>query len=419
MAAPTPSQIAYGLKKFYHGQRLENLILHERKLMDMLQKDTNFGGDDEPFPVYTSPGVNVSGDFTVANTSPSGGSGVKFRLTNGKLYGIVPLDDESLMRGRKDAHTFMDHKKEEMGGVIEYMADQLAGQVFGSGGGALGTVGTITTGSDIFTLSDGADVNLIEIGSSLVFSDDDGSSASHSLKTATLTVTGINRNTNTISYTVASGADTNVADGDYIFLEGTFGGASAANNAIPMKGLGSWHPLTVASSGDSHFGIDRYGNDRLTGTVWNPSTGSGLIRIRQAANEANTKFRAKPKLGVVSPTQHLNMAIELENAGPNRDFTVKNERGNTGYKALSITTAYGEVGVIGDAFCGATDGWLLNTKYIWLKSMGQLVHVMDRDGQKMLRDTSTPTYSIRLVSYPQLAISRPMENARVVMPTLS
>lgn len=419
MAPKTPSQLLWLLKQYLHGQRVEDLVLRNHPVMDIIRKDETFQGSDEPFPVYTSPGVGVSGDFATAQALAGNGEGHQFKLVNGKLYGFVVLDDESLERTRSRQGSYLDLKRQEAEGTIGYMGEVLAGQLMGEGGGAIAQLSSnpANTSSQTFELKNKAQINGIEVGQQLVASVASGASSSDALRTANyVTVTAVNRNDGTFVGTQSADVSSWAAD-DYLFLRETFGGASAANNAKPIKGFRAWFPRVVTST--AFFGVDRTVDDRLTGTRFlaPEASGSGLTRIQAAATKTHERFRGTPRLCVVTPQQFLDISIELQNTGPNRSFDKKVDTGRAGYRGLELVTPYGEITIISDASTVQGDGWLLHEDYMVLKSMKKLVHVMDADGQEMRAAASTPTYEMRLVSYPQLGISRPTEFCRIDMPT--
>lgn len=419
MAAPTASDIVPILKRYLHGQKAEVLIEREHTLAGLFKKDPDFGGEDEPFPVVYKSGVGVSGSHANANTYADGHASVNFHLTNGRLYGTVPFDDEALMRARKNFHRFIELKMLETDAVRDYMMSQLNNQLAQGGGGSLGTISGLNTGTDVFTVQN---MNLFEKGQELVFSNNDGSLTSHALVTAQLKVATLDRNTGVIGYTVTSGADTNVTNADHAFLVGTFGGATAANNSKPIKGLGAWHPGTVTS--DAFFGVDRTPDTRLTGAYWSSSAlnwgggGTNLTRVKNAANHANKNFGAKPRTCVVNPDKFLDITKELENAGPVREFTRKSESGYTGYSAIQVVTSYGPIDLMSDADVVTTDGWLINPKVCMIKSMGPMIHVIDRDGNQMRMAAPTaeiPQFAMQLAAYCQFAVAKPSDNCRIVM----
>lgn len=418
MAAKTPSQILYILKTYLHGQRIETLALRDHPTLDRIPKEEDFVGEDEPFVVYTKPGVAVSGSFATAQAQASNGGGHKFRLTNGRLYGFVTLDDESLERTRNRQGSFVDLKKQEAEGTISYMGEILSSQLFGDGGGAIAQLSSnpANSASQTFTLLNKGQINAIEVGQQLVASDALGASTSDALRTANyVTVTAVNRNDGTFVGTQSADVSSWAAN-DYLFLRDTFGGASADNNTIPIKGLRAWFPLVPTST--SFFGVDRTEDDRLTGSRYTTeATGSALTRLQAGATKTYERFRGKPRDGVVTPQTFLDIAIELQNTGPNRSFDKKIDTGRAGYKALEFMTTYGDVSVLGDASCIDGDGWLLSMDTLVLKSMRKLIHVMDADGQEMRAASTTPTYEMRLVAYPQLGVRRPTENCRISMPT--
>lgn len=417
MAAKTPAQILYILKTYLHGQRIENLALRDHPTLDLIPKEEDFVGEDEPFVVYTTPGVGVSGSFATAQANAGNGSGHKFRLTNGKLYGIITLDDESLERTRNRQGSFIDLKKQEAEGTIQYMGEILASQLMGDGGGAIAQLSSnpADSASQTFTLTNKAQINAIEVGQQLVASVANGALATDAARANYVTVTAVNRNDGTFVATQSADVSTWAAS-DYLFLRDTFGGTSAANNAIPMKGLRAWFPLVPTSA--AFFGVDRTEDDRLTGTRYTTeASGSALTRIQAAAVKTFERFRGKPRTGIVTSQTFLDIAIELQNTGPNRSFDKPGGVGRAGYKALEIMTTYGDISVMGDPACIDGDGWLLSLDTLVLKSMRKLIHVMDADGQEMRAASATPTYEMRLVSYPQLGVRRPTENCRISMPT--
>jgi hypothetical protein len=178
-------------------------------------------------------------------------------------YQLVTITNELLEATKDNAGAFIDQAKLNLDTGFRNISNNLAQNLFASGTGSRGQVGSITksgsTSAVTITLINSAQVVQFEVGMLLVVSATDGSSPSSD----TVQLTAVNRTTGVLtgvsSTTLASSLSGNWAANGYLYVSGDIGssGASGTGSYLAVSGLAAWLPVTAPASGDSFWNVDR------------------------------------------------------------------------------------------------------------------------------------------------------------------
>lgn len=392
------ADITSRLLEYFTDKRVGNAILKECPTMDMVRKTESFKGKYLRVPVVYG-GLDGTNTFSVAQSNERGTKGLEFQLTTGRVYGVVRFDDHALEAARDRQGDLLDEKKLETDSIVAGMGNKLAVEFWGNGGAP---VANYASGTAPYVLTNLKDVQNLEVGTKLKASAGDGSSSGHSLRSGTLTVTGVNRGAGSFT---ATGTITGLAADDYFFVEGSFAGDTLTGGEV-MKGVQAWLPASDPSS-TLFFGVDRTVDTRLSGYRLPSSLAVGTIeeRLKLTATRGNLAYGAKYDLGVVDPLQWERFSIGLQNKGV-RAIDVKNSTGTTGYKALTVMTGTGELPVIMDRHAPVNRANLFTKKNVELCSMRAMVHIADKDGLRTRAVSDAMQWEMRFVGYNQLNMGK-------------
>lgn len=414
------------IKERYTPEKIEDLTMSDRPLWAMMPKDDKVSGDQfiEPI-IFGNPqglGATLAKAQTAATQAGGGGNvkGRKWTLTFGDYSAVVEIGDKVMLAARDNFGAFLRNKAAEIDGLWEGFADTQSAYLYGNGGNALGT-GILSGG--ILTLTNPEDVVNFEVGQICVASANDGSDSSHTQLTGTGYVIAVNRSEGKVTFgndsddTVATNPNAAWLNGGsaiYVFRDGDFGGSGAT----PIfKGLGAWIPSSAPSTTDSHYGVNRSVDDRLSGVrlTTNDLNGKGREdRIKTLVTRMKGRFGARGKISIfMNNEQWQALANELEEKGtrPLGGGTAK-----FNFDKLQLAAGGSTVDIYPDPFCPALTAFALALEYWKLRSYDAYPHVVNGDGLEMLRKVGSNDFEYRLVGYPTLSTRAPSFNGRVTLP---
>ncbi len=414
------------LKERYTTEKIEDLTMSDRPLWAMMPKDDKCSGDSFIEPIIFGNPQGLGATLAKAQTAAglAGGAGqVKGRrwtLTFGDYSAVVEIGDKVMKAARDNFGAFLRNKATEIDGLWEAFADTQSAYLYGNGGNTIGE-GIISSG--VLTLTNPEDVVNFEVGQAAVASDNDGSDPSHTLLAGTGYVIAVNRSEGLVTFgndpddTVATNPNAawiNSGNPINIFRDGDFGGSGAT--AI-FKGIGAWIPSSAPSVSDSHYGVNRSVDDRLSG-VRVPSgelTGKGREDcLKILATRIKGRFGGRGKLSAfVNNEQWQALANELEDKGTR---PVGGGTAKFNFEKIQMACGGALVDIYPDPFCPALTCFMLALDTWKLRSYDAYPHVVNGDGLEMLRKVSSNDYEYRLVGYPTFSTRAPSFNGRVTLP---
>lgn len=380
------------LKNHYSGVRVENAAMRANPALALIKKDPTAGGALIPQPINISNPQGGSASIANAITNASASGFKSFALTRVKNYVVANLDNETMEASKDAKDAFMKAVTEIDRAVVE-AGNRLARQLFRTSGGEMGQIDSTTTvGSAVLILADAGDVFSFWPGMVLTAGpNQDGSS----LRSGTLTVSGVNRSNGQVTMTgnLTAGISA-IATGDYVFAQGDAGAC--------LSGFASWLPDTAPTSGDNFFGVDRSVDSFLYGLILDAS---GLSVEEAAQRMASDLIRhgGAPSHLFVNPKKLADLTISL---GSKRQYVDTKVTASVGFKGVQIETGAAPVTVYADLNCPEERGYMLTAKDWTLWSAGAAPHILDRDGI-LIRNATTDAYQARVGSYAQLGCAAP------------
>jgi hypothetical protein len=409
MTASTVTQLDYGFKEFYKGTRVESLTLQDNVLCDMLPKDTSFRGDNMPLPVLVDGPQGIAIPFATAQTNSINSTGRKFNVNVGSTYGVVQFDDKvmALAEGEGAFLPFMNFKLQESEEFMRVLGHVANIQLWGNGGGSIGRRASVS-GSTV-TLTNLNDIVNFHVGQVITASDNDGSLVAHTQRVGSHTVTAVNTNAGTYTFT---GTITDFANNDYLFRQGVFAGDITQTELI--KGMQAWVPSADPAPSDSHFGLDRSVSTKLSGVRLPTAEEAGYIkdRLDNITTRAFTRYGTRIPIQMLNPEKWKLLSRELQNQGL-RIIDKQNYDATWGYDSIEMITAGGKVSVLSDRDCPFGAAFGFNPQYLKIWSNKDLWTVMNGDGLSMLRAASAAAYEMRWRMYAQLACTKTSTLSRV------
>lgn len=386
------------LKQLYDGQALVELSYKNNPLWALIKKDEDFYGQNHPLPVQVSLSAGVSNQFANAQANEAAPAMYQFLVTRSKVYGIAPVDRETLMASASSEGAFLSAVQVNVRSTLRGVTNMLCAQVFRDGTGQVATIGSISTG--VITLGNPQDVVNFDLNQKL------NAINAGATRGASGFVVAIDRSAGTVTVSATLGGAAATPSGwtaaDGLCQDGNYNQA--------FKGLAAWLPTTAPTSGDSFFGLDR-SNDpsRLAGVRYDGSAQS----IEEAFIDGLsllTREGGNPDVVVMGPTSYANFIkamsgrISFVKVGGDADWS---------FQAAEMgVPGVGSVKIIQDRSCPAKLAYALQLDTWTFRSLSAAPEVQkDLVTGDMLRMGSNDAGELRVSAYGQLECNAPGFNA--------
>lgn len=394
------------MKELYTPDKLQELVLTDRPLLAIIPKSEDFFGLDVKQPTLIGNPQNRSATFGTGQGQTSTSTIKAFAVTTVTDYSFCTIDNRTIKATENDKGAFAKAIEVEIDGAVNSLSNSMARQLYRSGWGGIGKIGSIT--GSVITLSDATSSFNFEIGMSVVFAATESASA---LNSATaVTITAVNRSAGTVTLSATTGTP---ATGNYIFCAGDRQN-SASPTRLCMSGVEAWVPFGGALSGDSFFGVDRTIDSRLYGNSLDATSlnieDALLGGIEQAVANAGS-----PDYVMVNPVQYLNLVRTLGAKVQYIDLDVADTK--VGFRGVQVQGPKGVVNVMQDIWCPGDRAYVIESKSLLLHSTGEAPQMFDTDGIPYLRSATSDGVDVRVYSYAQLRCLQPSHFCTVKLST--
>jgi hypothetical protein len=366
------------------------------------ETDTNWRGSVLPVPVVYGANQGVSPTFANAQGNISGIAGISFQLTRAQLYGVSQIDRLTMLAS--DAapdDAWLKARLAEIDETRNQLLNELDFQFFGDGSGNRGqaaTGGGATSGAATITLADTSTAVRFFVNQVVVMSPNANGS---SPRVGAATITGVNRNTGTITFGSALNTlITGALDLDYFFLQGAIG------PTLTMTGLAGYLPTTAPGTSDSFFSVNRSIDSGLYGTIINATS----EEIQEALVDG---MQAVERIGGgkldVCLLNHLQFAKLRKSMGTQVRYMDVEAAAVPGvsFKAIELFGSHGPIAVMADRMCTPSNAYVLQSDDWSIKSTGEVPDLVSEDGVSMLRVYNADAFEIRQAFYGNLACAAP------------
>ena len=291
-------------------------------------------------------------------------------------YGRLTFD--GLFLKQNDTGTIIDVKSVESDGVANGMLDTLERNIWQDGFGDLGQISVLggSAATRLITLTVASDVYNFLRGQQVVFNA--SRTAAGANRTDTYTVTLLDPVNGQVTLTRTSGSANDVAANDFAFVVGSKD--TAGGIAQYMPGIPQFIPASNPS--DTLYGLTRTGDPAISGWRF-PFEGSINETIQRAFSKMGRFVnRAAGKYVVaLSTNDWLTLSLEPQGAIV-RDPTAMQRFGVDG---IVVNTPYGPITCIMIPQMRDGRGYILDWTSWMLYTIGNLPHVINDDGNVMLR----------------------------------
>jgi len=429
------------MKEYYVPQDVVLRGYKASKALAMMPKMQKFGGRFVPVPIWHEAGQGVSATFSKAQSRASASSSKRFELTRKKIYGVGELDHDLILatqEGGRDGRAAFLQATQEINALADAVTLDIGFKLYRGQDNVRARIGAIVDNGSTATVTLKVRGDIVGFAINMYVTAADGSAApTGTLRDsgAAYKITSIDRKAGTIlldgdavgtSSWSSAGANTPThvagASGDWLFRDGDH--VSSADN-LGISGLTDWLPTTVASSGDSFYGVDRYADrSRLAGIYTDASSATS---VREALVDLAMFCREQ---GVTQPSctlhpQQFARLIKETDAKIEYDMMVNAGSGSPakfGFSAFRLDTPAGPVAIVDDPFCPMNEAFMINPATWKLYSMGatpRLLNYEPREGLGWLRIVDEDAVEYRFGAYLNLGCSFPGGNGRVTLPAAS
>jgi hypothetical protein len=291
-------------------------------------------------------------------------------------YGRITFD--GLMLQQNDSGTLIDLKSVEADGVRNGMLDTLERNIWQDGFGDLGQIAILggSPATRTISLTIPSDVYNFLRGQPVVFNA--SRTASGANRTDTYVVTSLDPVAGQVTLTRTAGAAGDVAANDFAFVAGSKD--TAAGNPLYMPGIPSFIPATNPS--DTLYGVTRNGDPGISGWRF-PFEGSINETVQRAFSKMGRFVNRSAGQFMVALSTNDWLTLSLEPQGQIvRDPTAMQR---FGVDALVVNTPYGPISAVMIPQMRDGRGYVLDWTSWVLYTIGNLPHVINDDGNVMLR----------------------------------
>lgn len=390
--------------KIDYRNGLDYAFFRNFNLYNWFPKDTTFKGLNRPVTVV-SEGTYGSNDYTAAESNAGVAPVDRFTVERQKEYHDGFLDIETMKASEGDKAALKASVAMSMDAAMQGCKRSTSFQLMNNGGGALGQISSTSTPATSATITL-ADPNMaVHFGRNMPLQASATDGTSGTVRTGTVTITGIDRKAGTLTVSTANWTGiTGIAAGDYLFRNGDFGKG--------IHGVPAWIPLNDADVTATPFlGVDRTSDPvRLAGLRVDASgetTVDGLIEgIAQGSVEGASYDACWVNPKRFAEIQKSTWAKTLFEATVELTPTIS-------IKALKLHSEMGDVPIMSDRSIPYTHSWLTRRKCWRLSSLGGWPHLATEHGFKYMTVSGRDVLQFKLRRMGNLECFRPLDNCWV------
>lgn len=376
-------------------KKLQIMSYEDDHFLTNVAKATDFGGKDYRQSLrYGSP-QGGSSVLATAIANKTSSEDVGFLVTRVRDYHVCSIDAEAMFAGQGDENTVIDAMDGEMEGGLRMIGRSLQIGVWGDGSGRRGAIDATVTGTTL-TLSDPNEIVNFEVDMKIQFVHP---ATLTNRAGGPLTITSVDRDNGSMVVSANLNTITSLTAGDYIVRDGDTG--------VMMKGLAAWLPLVKPTGGDNFFGVNRsVDSTRLAGVIFDGAEAQKsetLIKaVVRLSREGGTHAK---RVGYLHLDDLADIAIGL---GAKAEYMpAKDSEGVIGFASLMIHTPRGPLKLYSSLNCKKGEFFILQMDTWKLKTLKKAPHIVDDDGQTVVRGATTDDVTWRLRYWGNLVCNAP------------
>lgn len=419
MSSFTTAAAAIKTRFYLDKNTIPDMTYEESPLYALLPKSEDWGGDNSTFPIMI--GQNQTGSATFATSqglkaTAAGTYNLKKWLLpssgNKKHYTFATIPGDLIRAMEGNANAYFPEVSANVESAIKASARRFSIDIFRDGFGAVGTIaaGGITLAT--ITLTQAEDAKNFEQNMNVIFSATNGSAVLRGAgggAAQVLIVDSVNEDAGTVTFTAnvstVTGGGGVVAVGDVCF---PFGDRqdSVTPARLRLVGMEGWVPFDRTTLTGTFFNIDRTKNPTRLGGSFLDGTTKSIRESIQTMVALLASRKANPKYAFVSFSKWNELSLEL---GSNVQYVdVKaGEQGAVGFRGIRVNGPKGTVEVLPDQGCPSNRCFVIQPDTWKLLSLGKPIGFLDEDDNRMLRETTSDSYEVRIGGYVELLCMAP------------
>jgi hypothetical protein len=372
VSASTLSTVAFIYKREYSDHQIADLTLRDHVWWAMMPKEGGFSGDSFLYAIRYGNPQGVSGTFARAKANAKGSKGKQPRALRTPKFGVVTIDGEAALAAKDNKGAFFNLVTMETDRVLEEVGDSYAFDFYRDTSGVRGRVASIA--GNVLTLSDPEDARNFKEDMTLIADD---SATGLTPRAGTTFVIAVDEDGGKVEVDDVTDITGTIQVNDFLFRDGDPGTC--------MEGMEVCTPLSAPVRGsDSFRGIDRGSNpNRLAGSRLDETTLNAEVALGRLAIKISKVGKShNVDQGFLNPThffnaaQRLNAKVEYDDGGGTANY---------GFQYIMIHTSAGSFKVYSDPDCPMSRGRVSREGSQYIKHLEGLPHVIDLDGNPMLR----------------------------------
>lgn len=394
---------AQAISKEFYASGAFHIAAYEKNPGMGTAKKVKFTGKYYDFALQYGYSSNRSRAAATALAKANKADFIEFNVPTIASYNAKDIDQKA-MAEVKDEGAFVDLLTNTIEGIGKDLGNGVGEDLYNSRGAWIGRVGSSSFAVTTITLLNPSHVTRFYVGQVLRVSANDGLSGS--LRTGTVTLTGVNRDTGelTASGNWSTGISA-IAQNDYIFPEADFG--------IGRAGLQDWVPDSTSGLGTAFYGATRSADaTRLAGCRQPVSTGADIVTAMRSLLSRMGREEADPDTAYMS----WDMVADLETQIETKTwFEMPMREAEVGFEAVKVTVGGRRLEILPDRSCPDDRIYVGKRSTLELiHSQGEVVKMDDTDGEILSRNATTFSYDMRASSYSNYVVRQPMQWGVVV-----
>lgn len=394
------------LKTKYPSGKLPSAMHQKFPLSGMMSRVEDFDGENKVVALQTENPQGSSVDFQTALGSLAQGTYRRFLLTRNHHFGIARVQYEALKAAQKNTGSLVDLWTNEVEGISATEMKGLEIYLFGNGSGVLGQISagvatnTVTVGPDFILNFDlGMRVNAVS-----------DNTLAPALRIGTVTITGIDRVTGTLTIT---GAAWNVqiaglVNGDFLTRAGDFATAGV-NNVI--HGLTSW--IAGGTTPGILYGLQRNSDPtRLAGQAVNLLGVPLEDAVVEMESLVNVQGQMNQMTLIANPRDIAQLKKSVGGKSVYERMQVKGGVANVSFTAVQFDGDYGTIPIVTSPFCPRHQSFLLAMNTWAIESLGPAPHMLNYNTPEFINVASDAAFEVRVGYFCAARTNMPVANIR-------
>jgi hypothetical protein len=401
------NSVTQALKEHYKPLTVKNMVYKDNPLLALMPKYERFGGENLPIPVQYGIANRRSADFTTGKGLNTATSLARFVLTRKKDYSFASITGETIKATEGNADAFLKYATLEIDGALQSLTRSLAVAMYGDGSGSIGSIKSIDAVALTVDLNKVDQITNFEVG--MVLQATDSLASGGTVRSGTFTITAVDRDNGVLTLSTVTGLVVN----DFLFQSGDIidsaTGLPATGTRNRIAGLEGWLPETVPVG--TFNNVTRSSDPTRLGGIAFDGSAMPIEEALISAAVRTAREGGSPEYCFMNYANYANLEKAL---GSKVVYDkVSSDDADVGFQALSIIGPKGSIKVIPDQNCTPDVAYLLQMDTWTLNSLGPAPHILDLDGNRMLRENDADAYEVRIGFYGDIGCSAPGYNARV------